>query len=145
LDAANRFLRGITITLVGLALAFSSALLAKDTGMRSLPRLPLHVISAVSLLLVGVAFLMLHLKIQPRSKDLLKNLLLAGTFILWGIVQLMPQNVLSMRLGNVVVALFVLDLAWAILVSLSPTQESNLPGACASNGCASSEVTNERA
>jgi len=39
-------------------------------------------------------------------------MLLAGTFLLWGAIQLMPQNYLAERLGNVVIVLYVLDLAW---------------------------------
>jgi len=119
----------MTITLVVLALAFSTALLAKDAGMSHIPRLPRGVISAMPLLLVGVAFLILQLMIRPRPKECLKNLLLAATFILWGIVQLMPQNVLSMRLGNLVVALYVLDLAWTILLGVGRAQESIPPRA----------------
>jgi hypothetical protein len=46
---------------------------------------------------------------------LLKNALLAATFLLWGAIQLMPQNATSMRLGNVVIALYVVDLAWVVL------------------------------
>jgi hypothetical protein len=53
--------------------------------------------------------------------------LLAMTFILWGIVQLMPQNALSARLGNVVVALYVLDVAWAILFITCRTNKSQVP------------------
>jgi hypothetical protein len=42
----------------------------------------------------------------------MKNVLLAGTFLLWGAIQLMPQNHLAERLGNVVIVLYVVDLAW---------------------------------
>jgi hypothetical protein len=59
---------------------------------------------------------------RPPWADLLKNILLASAFILWGIVQLMAQNALSKRLGNVVIALYVLDLAWVILVGLNPAR-----------------------
>jgi hypothetical protein len=116
----NRVLRGMTIILVVLALAFTLALLVKDAGIGTLSRLPLHVISAMSLLLAGVAFLVVQPIMSPRPREFLKNVLLAVTFILWGIVQLMPQDVLSMRLDNLVVALFVLDLAWAALVNIRP-------------------------
>jgi hypothetical protein len=120
----NRVLRGMTIILVVLALASTLAQLVKDAGMGTLPRLPLHVISAVALLLAGVAFLIVQPIICLRPREILKNVLLAVTFILWGIVQLMPQNALSMRLDNLVVALFVLDLAWAAILSVRPAKES---------------------
>ena len=123
-------LRSITITLSVLAVAFSGVLLAKDAGVEILPQLPVHVISAISLLLVGAASLIVQAMMRLRPKELLKNLLLAATFFLWGIVQLMPHSILSIRLDNLVVALFVLDLAWAALLSVRPSRESVQPKAC---------------
>ena len=98
----NRVFHSVTITFAVFAVAFSGVLLAKDAGMEILPQLNLHLISAISLLLVGAAFLTVQPVMRLRPKELLKNVLLAAAFMLWGIVQLMPQNVLSMRLGNVV-------------------------------------------
>lgn len=118
----NWFLRSVTIILVALALGSSIALLAKDAGMRTLPRLPLHVLSGVALLLVGGAFLLVQPMMWRQPKEFLKNVLLAATFILWGTIQFMSQNALSIRLGNLVVALFVLDLAWATLIAVNPTE-----------------------
>jgi len=120
----NQLWRGITITLVLLALACSGALLAKDAGMGILPRVPGNVIAAASLLLGGIAFLILQLTIRPGSKELLKNLLLAATFIMWGVIQLMPRNTLSLRLGRLVIVLLVLQVAWVILIGARPTQGS---------------------
>jgi len=77
-------------------------------------------LSAVPLLSVGAAFLILQLVLRPKISELLKNLLLAATFILWGIVQLMPQGALSHKLGDLVIALYVADLAWVILTTRSP-------------------------
>lgn len=78
-------------------------------------------ISAVPLLLIGVSFLVAQLILRPRWTDLLKNILLAATFILWSVVQLMEQNSLSKKLGDVVIALYVVDLAWVILASVDPS------------------------
>jgi hypothetical protein len=39
--------------------------------------------------------------------------------LLWGAIQLIPQNAVALRLGNLVIALYVLDLAWVILGSKS--------------------------
>jgi hypothetical protein len=130
----NQLWRGISITLVLLALACSGALLAKDAGMGIFPRVPGNVIAAVSLLLGGIAFLILQLMIRPGSKELLKNLLLAGTFILWGVIHLMPRNTLSLRLGRLVIALLVLELAWVILLGPRPTQGSMRPRAYSQTG-----------
>ena len=123
---ANWFLRSIAIILVVLALASSVALLAKDAGIRTLPRLPLHVLSGAALLIVGGAFLLVQPILCFQLKEILKNVLLAATFILWGMIQLMPRNALSMRLDNLVVTLFVLDLAWATLVAVSPQNNARV-------------------
>jgi hypothetical protein len=133
LTKLNWFFRSMTIFLAVLAVAFSCVLLAKDVATEILPQLPVHVLSAVSLLLVGAASLIVLPIIRLRPIEFLKNLLLAATFILWGIVQLMPQNILSLRLDNLVVALFVLDLAWAALLSVKPSQESAEPHGCSAN------------
>jgi hypothetical protein len=73
------------------------------------------VVSAVSLFLIGASFLMAQAILRPRPVELLKNVLLAAAFLLWGVVQLMEQNALSKKLGDVVIALYVVDLAWMIL------------------------------
>jgi hypothetical protein len=110
-------LKWISYLLVVLALAAGMGLLISDAKIWNLTGLPASVISAAPLLLVGTSFLLLQPIIRPRFMELLKNGLLAATFLLWGIIQLMPKNAASMRLGNVVIALYVLDLAWVIFAS----------------------------
>jgi len=99
-------------------------LLIGDAKMWTPPGLPPRVISAAPLLLVGASFLFLQPIIRPRLMELLKNVLLAVTFLLWGAIQFMPQNTMSKRLGNVVIALYVLDLAWVILGSRTSLKKS---------------------
>lgn len=113
----NSALRWISYILAILALAAGAALLIGDAKPGDISRLSTAAISAAPLLLVGASFLILQPIIRPRSAELLKNVLLAGTFLLWGTIQLMPQNTMSKRLGNIVIALYVLDLAWVILGS----------------------------
>ena len=84
-------------------------------GAQSAGWIPPVVISSAPLLLVGVAFLALQPVLRPRSSELLKNVLLALTFLLWGGLQFLPQNALSAWLGNLVIVLYVVDLAWVIL------------------------------
>jgi len=115
----NNILRGISYGLAILALAASVALLIGNTQLGILARLPAVAISAAPLLLVGTSFLILQLVIRPRWMELLKNALLAATFLLWGAIQLMPQNAAAIWLGNVVIALYVLDLSWIILISMN--------------------------
>lgn len=70
---------------------------------------------AILALAAGIALLIGDAILRPGFADLLKNALLAATFLLWGVIQLMPQNAASKRLGNLVIALYVLDLAWVVL------------------------------
>src|ERR1700722_4578910 len=108
--------------LVVVALASSIGLLASDARIVVL-RLSPAAVSALPLLTVGLSFLVFQAMIHPRRTELLKNIVLAGTFLLWGVVQLMGQNLLSKRLGDVVIALYVLDLAWTILAGVTPAQK----------------------
>ena len=117
-------LRWISYGLAVLALAASIGLLIGDVGIGTLPRFSAAATTAAPLLLVGTSFLFVQPIIRPRLLELLKNVLLAATFLLWGIVQFMPQNAMSMRLGNVVIALYVLDLAWMTLGTVK-SQERN--------------------
>ena len=106
-----------------LALVAGIALLLRDARPDVLLSLPPTTLSAAPLLLVGAAFLILQPVIRARWNELLKNTILAGTFLLWGTIQLMPQDAVALRLGNLVIALYVLDLAWVILSSKSfPTK-----------------------
>ena len=93
-------------------------------GMGNLPRFTGALVSAAPLLLVGTSFLFVQPVIRPRLIELLKNVLLAATFLLWGIVQFMPPSAMSLRLGNVVIALYVLDLAWMTLGAVNSLEKN---------------------
>jgi hypothetical protein len=120
----SKVLRLISYGLAVLALAASIGLLVGDAGVGTLPRFSEAAATAAPLLLVGTSFLFVQPIIRPRLIELLKNVLLAATFLLWGVVQFMPQNAISMRLGNLVIALYVLDLAWMTLGTVN-SQERN--------------------
>ncbi len=115
MSTLNKVLRFISYALAVSALAASIGLLACDAMAGNLPRFWATAISAAPLLLVGASFLILQPLLRLGRLELLKNVLLAATFLLWGAVQLMPQNALTVRLGNLVIALYVLDLAWMTL------------------------------
>jgi hypothetical protein len=74
--------------------------------------------SAAPLLLVGAAYISLQPMVRPRPADLLKRLVLGFAFILWGIVQLLPPGSTAAVLGDVVIVLFVVDLALIIKTHL---------------------------
>lgn len=110
-------LKWVSRALALLALAAGVVLLLRDARPDVLGALPPAELSSAPLLLVGVAFLILQPVTRPGWAELLKNTILAATFLLWGAIQLMPQNDFALRLGNLVIALYVLDLAWVILGS----------------------------
>jgi peptidoglycan/LPS O-acetylase OafA/YrhL len=120
LSAINNVLRWLTMVLVIVAVACTMGLLTSDTKLAIPLGFSAQVISAAPLLLIGVSLLIVQTMLRPRWTELLKNILLAAAFILWGVVQLMQESALSKRLGDVVIALYVLDLAWMILASVNP-------------------------
>ena len=117
LSMLNNVLWRISFGLAILALGASIVLLIGNPKVGIVSRLPAAAIPAVPLLLVGAAFLIVQPVIRPRFVELLKNAILAAAFLLWGAIQFMPRNTTSLRLGNVVIVLYVLDLAWVILGS----------------------------
>jgi peptidoglycan/LPS O-acetylase OafA/YrhL len=120
----NSVLRWISFGLAIVALAAGVSLLVSDARLWSPPGISAAAISAAPLLLIGVAFLFLQPVIRPRRAELAKNILLAGTFLLWGIIQLMPQNYLAERLGSLVIVLYVVDLAWTNFASMKSREQS---------------------
>ena len=117
-------LKWISYSLSILALAAGAALLLADANPGSLSKIPPAAISSAPLLLVGTAFLILQTVIRPRWNEFLKNALLAATFLLWGAIPFLPRNAVSLHLGNAVIALYVVDLAWVILGSKISRKEN---------------------
>jgi hypothetical protein len=82
------------------------------TLLRNLP------LSALPLLLAGSSYLILQAILRPRPLELLKRFMLGAAFLLWGVVQLMPASNLAAELGNLVIALYVVDLGLIIWTEL---------------------------
>ena len=55
---------------------------------------------------------------SAAADRIVKRLLLGSAFLLWGIVQLMPPSVIATDLGDLVIALYVLDLGIIIQAEL---------------------------
>lgn len=79
-------------------------------------------LSALPLLLAGSSYLVLQAILRPRPLELLKRLMLGAAFLLWGVVQLLPASGLATELGNVVIALYVVDLGLIIWTDLEKSQ-----------------------
>jgi hypothetical protein len=82
-----------------------------------LPNLPnqLHgYLSSLALATAGVGYAVLQLLRRPPLGTMLKRLLLAATFVLWAIDQLLPAGKVATFIGDVVIAAYILDLYWLI-------------------------------
>jgi hypothetical protein len=94
-----------------------SVALAVVLLLSNLPFVPvrLHVtLSALPLALAGFTYAALVLRLRPARRTLLKRLLLAATFVIWAVDQLLPPGHLATFIGDVVIAAYVLDLYWLI-------------------------------
>jgi hypothetical protein len=120
----NSIFRWSSFGLAILALAASVALLIGDTRMQASTDSWKSMASASPLLLGGLAFLLVQSLAQPGGIELIKNLILAGAFLLWGAIQLMPPTPIAKYLGNVVIVLYVVDLAWGTLVVVNSSRRS---------------------
>jgi hypothetical protein len=85
------------------------------------------------LLLVGIAYLAWLAVDRPAIIDLIKQVLLALAFILWGVDLLMPVGQWSRFVGAVVIAIYVFDLAWLMEGNLRKKFGVHLAGG--GNGC----------
>jgi hypothetical protein len=103
------------VRVIGIFAVGSGALLLVVDSPVSL-KLPMAVshsiIEAIPLLLVGVAYLAWLATEKPRMIDLVKQILIAVAFILWGVDLLMPTGAWARFVGAVVIAIYVFDLAW---------------------------------
>jgi hypothetical protein len=64
------------------------------------------------LAVAGIGYAVLQFRVRPSRATLLKRFLLAGTFLLWAVDQLLPAGQLTTFVGDVVIAAYVLDLYW---------------------------------
>ena len=68
----------------------------------------------VVLALAGFGYALFQFYARPSPEILLKRLVLATGFVLWAAEQLVPPGRLTLFLGDMVIAAFVLDLFWII-------------------------------
>jgi hypothetical protein len=75
-------------------------------------------LSALPLLFAGASYVALQALLRPAPLELFRRLMLGGAFLLWGVVQLMPHSELATDLGDIVIALYVFDLALMVQAEL---------------------------
>jgi len=76
--------------------------------------------SAIPLMLIGIAFASLQFALQRTLEQIVMGLLVSLAFILWGIEQFLTNQETISFIDDIVVFLFVLDLAIAIYEHLKP-------------------------
>jgi hypothetical protein len=96
--------------LMMIALAFAGILLLSNFPLIS-NRLHAY-LSSVPLAIAGMGYAILQLREGPSRGTLYKRLLLAATFVIWAVDQLLPSGRLATLIGDVVIAAYVLDLFW---------------------------------
>jgi hypothetical protein len=112
---AHKLLYLFTWIVVVLALLAGITLLTSDLFFTVFPHAP---VSAAPLLFVGAAYLVFQTLIRPKPLDLFKALIVSSAFMLWGVDQLLPSGRVAMTLGDVVITLYVIDLAWLMIERL---------------------------
>jgi len=131
----------LTGLIIVLALGSGALLLIEDSPLPLLHHLAHAPISAVPLLLIGLASLCFQVVIRPRLLDLFKALMVSSAFILWGVDQLLPAGSVTTTLGDVVIILYVIDLGWMMADRLKqqgwhkPLQQETQPPPVRSANC----------
>lgn len=117
---AERPMRGEPIVraigaMLALAAVFAGAgLLAGDLAAGLAGRAAHAPLSAAPLLIVGAAFMMMLPLARPGPVEWVKRAMVGAAFILWGVAQLMPPGAAATTLGDLVITLYVIDLALVI-------------------------------
>jgi hypothetical protein len=99
------------------ALALAAILL-----LSNLPFIPVRLhgwLSSLPLAMAGIGYAILQFRAPLPRATLLKRLLLASTFVIWAVDQLMPSGRVAMFIGDAVIAAYVLDLHWLIQEQVS--------------------------
>jgi hypothetical protein len=109
--------------LMSIALAFAGVLLLSNVPMIS-DRLHAY-LSSVPLAIAGIGYAVLQLRARPPRETLLKRLLLATTFVIWAVDQLLPTGRLATLIGDIVIAAYVLDLFWLSQEQMSPVKSTS--------------------
>jgi len=106
-----------------LAVISGVVLLIVDSPIAAHVAIPISraVAEALPLLLVGAAYLGWLVIDRPATMDLIKQVLIAVAFILWGVNNLMLTGRWATFVGAVVIAIYVFDLAWLMEGNLRKT------------------------
>jgi hypothetical protein len=104
----------IPLALGVLTLATSALLLIWNVVPRFFPARSHDVLGALPLGLIALAYFVHQAQRRPGWRELLKTLLLAAAFIFWAMNQLWPDAPRALLYNDTAIALFVLDVFFAI-------------------------------
>lgn len=85
-------------------------------------------LSSLPLALAGVGYFILQIQLRPDRETFLKRMLLALSFVVWAIVQLLAPGRIATFLGDLVIAAYVLDLAWIVEEQAASSRMLDLSG-----------------
>ncbi len=85
-------------------------------------------LSSLPLALAGIGYAILQLQLRPSRETFLKRMLLALSFVLWAGVQLLAPGRVATFLGDLVIAAYVLDLAWIVEEQAASSRMLDLSG-----------------
>lgn len=106
-----------------IALTLAGILLVSD--LSNLPNQLHGYLSSLPLATAGIGYAVLQILRRPPLGIMLKRLLLAATFVLWAVDQLLPVRKAATFLGDVVIAAYILDLRWLIQEQVAPVESTS--------------------
>jgi len=112
LDRAHR---AIPATLGAITLVAVALLLTWDAFPAVFPARAHDLLAAVPLSLIAIAYLLYQSIRRPAPRELMKAILLAIAFLLWGANQLWPDLPQATLFNDLAIALFVLDVFLVII------------------------------
>ncbi|MBE3604922.1 hypothetical protein IMX07_14975 [bacterium] len=113
-DRADGIVHAIGGVVAFAAVIAGVVLLVGDAAVGLTARAAHAPISAAPLLMVGAAFMAVLPLTRPGWLEFTKRAMVGAAFILWGIAQLMPPGAAATTLGDLVITLYVIDLALVI-------------------------------
>ncbi len=116
--------RNVLVGIVSLAFACGALLLANDITWFHLGHFAHASISALPLLLIGLAALGFQFVSHPNRLALFKACIVSAAFLLWGIDQLLPTGWPATAIGDLVITLYVIDLGWMMLDRLKQQRQT---------------------
>jgi hypothetical protein len=127
-----------TSCIILLAFASCLLLLVEDSVLlRFISHAP---VSALPLLLIGLASLCFQIITRPALLDFFKAMIVSAAFLLWGIDQLLPASWLATTLGDIVIILYVVDLGWMMRDRLKHHLPQTLPTSIPSSNSEMQEI-----